>query len=168
MTGRQKTITQPNEGQGNLLLNSAVMKTSSPVLLYTLSLVLVSKAWLGSSNLTCVYDSVETVTCNWTQSQNATEAQCTLIGHVESQHQSSHFQGNPPQTCNLQGIGTTIRSCKLIFDEETYALTVTDSIRLVVPCHTGENERRESSYMKPFENLTIAHAVPVGIACYYN
>uniref|UniRef100_A0ACB8FN48 Uncharacterized protein n=1 Tax=Sphaerodactylus townsendi TaxID=933632 RepID=A0ACB8FN48_9SAUR len=111
----------------------------------------------ASSNLTCVYDSMETIMCNWTQSRNATEAQCKLTGHVETTYQPIYTQLRPlpPQTCQPHGVGTTTRSCKLIFDDETYTLTVSDTIRLEMSCHAGESWKNESRRIMPFMNLQL-------------
>ncbi|XP_054843709.1 interleukin-2 receptor subunit beta [Eublepharis macularius] len=133
------------------------MKQNPSALLYPLSLLLVSGAWQGSSDLTCIYDSMETVVCDWTQSRNTTEEQCKLTGHVNSGYQPMYFEPiqSPPQTCYLHGIGTR-KSCELIFDEETYSLTVSDAISLVVSCRLGEKWRNDSRKdIKPFENLQL-------------
>nr|XP_020643286.1 interleukin-2 receptor subunit beta [Pogona vitticeps] len=126
------------------MIQPAVMKTSLPLLFYILAHSVASGLSQGNSNLACLYDSVETLSCVWTPAANTTDAPCNLTASVPFR--------DSPELCQLYGTGN--RSCLLKF--ERAAMTITDSVSLDVICHIGEKMKTvEKHKMKPFKNREL-------------
>ncbi|XP_072856178.2 interleukin-2 receptor subunit beta isoform X1 [Pogona vitticeps] len=126
------------------MIQPAVMKTSLPLLFYILAHSVASGLSQGNSNLACLYDSVQTLSCVWTPAANTTDAPCNLTASVPFR--------DSPELCQLYGTGN--RSCLLKF--ERAAMTITDSVSLDVICHIGEKMKTvEKQKMKPFKNLQL-------------
>ncbi|XP_053112218.1 interleukin-2 receptor subunit beta [Hemicordylus capensis] len=132
------------------------MKPSPSVLLYTLSLLMASGTKQGFSTLVCLYDSMKTVVCTWSQMRNATDAQCRLTGSVPRWCTFCDPSKALQSTCQLHG--AVNRSCELIFDDQKYSLTASDYINLVVFCRTGKNGedvQMETQKFIPFQNIQL-------------
>ncbi|XP_026551628.1 interleukin-2 receptor subunit beta isoform X2 [Pseudonaja textilis] len=120
------------------------METSLLILLYIISFFQASEARQKSSNLDCLYDSFETITCTWIPVKNAMKGQYQLTASVEYE--------KPPKTCQMNG--TSIRSCKLILED--YSLTITDTVLLVVSYYTGEKWTEvHNQRIEPFKIIQL-------------
>ncbi|XP_029445924.1 interleukin-2 receptor subunit beta [Rhinatrema bivittatum] len=124
-----------------------------------LSLVFVVGNSQETPGLNCTFDSLATIACSWTPDYGLVDTPCKIEGTVNND--------NTEETCNLSS-GLTPRKCELVLrkNREDQAVTVAQSMNLVVSCMKGETTEDkvfEVSMYRPFKNILLSSPISLKI-----